>query len=181
MTIAKKIIDNWNQPFLRFIVVALILFILWFTTLEFWISSNTDINRFLIENLIDLSSFTLESLGFDLIPEPPANELIRTIGIDGTTGVWVGDPCNGLEIMAIFSIFMLAIPGPIKHKIWFIPSGLLAIHLLNSIRVSALAYIVSIDYSYLDFNHDYVFKVIVFSLIFLLWMLWVKKFNRKKA
>lgn len=30
------------------------------------------------------------------------NPTIRTIGIDGTNGLWIGDPCNGLSLFALF-------------------------------------------------------------------------------
>jgi len=169
-----------KNPFIRFIILALSLFLLWFFLFEYWINDYTNLNRFLIENLIDISGAILEFLGFTLIAEPPSNVVIRTIGIDGTTGVWVGDPCNGLEIMAIFSIFMIAIPGPWKHKAWYIPIGIIVIHLLNAIRVSILAWVVTIDYAYLDFNHDYTFKIAVYSIVFLLWVYWVRKFVSKK-
>ena len=171
----------FKNQFIQFIVVAVGLFLLWFFLFEYWISDHTNINRFLIENLIDISGGILENLGYSLIAEPPSDIVIRTIGIDGTTGVWVGDPCNGLEIMAIFGIFMLAIPGPLKHKAWFIPMGLLVIHLLNAIRISVLAWVVTIDYAYLDFNHDYTFKIVVYTAVFFLWMFWVKKFLSKNA
>lgn len=170
-----------NNPFVRFLFIAATLFIAWFFLFEFIITDHTSFNQFLIESLIDISGGILTVLGFDLIPEPPSDVIIRTIGIDGSTGVWVGDPCSGLEIMVIFIIFMLAIPGPWKSKLWFIPAGLVLIHLINAIRVTVLAWLVSKDYSYLDFNHDYTFKVVIYTLIFFLWVLWVKKFALKKS
>ena len=165
-----------QNPFVRFLFIAAVLFVAWFLLIEFILNEYTGVNEFLIESLVDISGGILSFLGFDLIPEPPSDVVIRTVGIDGTTGVWVGDPCNGLEIIAIFVIFMLAIPGSVKHKLWFIPVGVIFIHMMNALRVAVLAWIVTKDYSYLDFNHDYTFKVVVYTIIFVLWVIWVRNF-----
>ena len=50
--------------------------------------------------------------------------------------VYVGDYCNGLVFCALFMGFVLAYPGPVRRKVWFIPAGTLAIYLLNVVRVA---------------------------------------------
>lgn len=167
----------FNNPFVKFLFFAAVLFLGWFFIIEHLLIELTGINKLLIESLIDISGGILSILGFELIPEPPSDVIIRTVGIDGTSGVWVGDPCNGLEVIAIFIIFMLAIPGPIRHKLWFIPAGVVLIHIVNAIRIAVLAWLSSKDYAYLDFNHDYTFKVVVYTMIFLMWVYWVKKLS----
>ena len=165
-----------KNPFVRFVILASALFLFWYILFEFWIDKHSNLNRILIESLIDISGFILQLFGFTLIPEPPADIIVRTIGIDGTTGVWVGDPCNGLEILAIFSIFMIAVPGPWKQKLWYWPMGMLCIHLINSIRIAVLAWLQSFGNEFVNFNHDYTFKIVVYSSIFVLWIIWIRKF-----
>ncbi len=90
--------------------------------------------------------------------------------------LWIGDPCNGISLFAVFSIFLLAYPGPWKHKAWFLPLGLLSIHVLNMLRIVVLCIVVTVDYELLNFNHDYTFYIIVYGWVFGLWYLWVKRY-----
>jgi len=47
---------------------------------------------------------------------------------------------------------------------------------VNALRVAVLCIVVSINYEWLNFNHDYTFYVIVYGWVFLLWFVWVKRF-----
>ena len=72
-------------------------------------------------------------------------------------GVTVGAPCDGIVLLALFTVFIVAFPGPWKHKLWYLPAGLIAIHLINAIRITALAVIAHVKIEWLQFNHDYTF------------------------
>lgn len=160
------------NPLIKFLVTAGVLLLGWNLLYELYLHPYTLIDRYVVDNLIFFSSILLEGLGYDLMPAPPAAQQIRTIGIDGTTGVWIGDPCNGIELFALFLIFMLAYPGPVRKKLWYIPMGLIIIHFVNILRISALTIIVDIDPSWLEFNHNYTFYIIVYSAVFALWYFW---------
>ena len=55
----------------------------------------------------------------------------------------------------VYLIFLVAYPGPWRHKLWFGALGLLSIHLINAIRVAVLCVVAAIDYDWFNFNHDY--------------------------
>jgi exosortase/archaeosortase family protein len=97
--------------------------------------------------------------------------------MEGSVGVIVGPPCNGLALFALFIAFMLSFPGPIKHKLWYIPAGIIAIHVINVLRVLALVALVNWKEEWLEFNHDYTFTILVYLFVFFLWYLWIKKFS----
>ena len=52
----------------------------------------------------------------------------------------------------------------------------LIIHLINAIRIVALAIIVDVNPDWLYFNHNYTFNIIVYSFVFILWYIWAKKY-----
>ena len=118
----------------------------------------------------------LRALGYTLLPEPHF-DLNRYIGVQGGSHLWIGDPCNGVSLFAVFAIFLIAYPGPWKQKWWFGLAGLISIHLINCMRVVALCVITTVDYELLNFNHDYTFYVIVYGWVFLLWYIWVRRFS----
>jgi len=78
-------------------------------------------------------------------------------------------------------VFVLAYPGHQKNKLWFVPLGILLIHILNIIRVISLAIIAYYSPYSLSFNHTYTFTFFVYAFIFLLWMVWVNKFAQKNS
>jgi len=68
----------------------------------------------------------------------------------------------------------------LPKKLWFIPFGLITLHLLNALRIIALCIIVGVDYRYLDFNHTYTFTILVNGYMFLLWLWWAKKYGKSE-
>jgi len=170
-----------RDPLIRFLLTAGALFLVWYLAYELVIHPWAVLDHLVIDNLIRLSGSLLELLGYSLLPEPPNAEMIRTIGVQGGHLLWIGDPCNGVSLFAVFALFLMAYPGPWRHKAWFNPLGLLTIHLINVVRIAALCIVVSINYELLNFNHDYTFYVIVYGWVFLLWYLWVDRFARARS
>lgn len=166
-----------RDPFFRFLSLGLLFYVGWFLLYEFIIHPWGRLDRAVIDALILHAGWLLRVLGYELIPEPANAELIRTIGVQGGTLLWIGDPCNGVSLFAVYLIFLVAYPGPWKHKLWFGALGVLSIHAINTLRVAALCLITRIDYELLNFNHDYTFYVVVYGWVFLLWWIWVKRFG----
>lgn len=169
-----------KNPTLFFLFKALILYILWYFVYELWLNPSGVVDSWIINNLVHSGEFILTKLGYTLIPEPFLKENIRTLGIDGTHGLWIGDPCNGLTLFALFSGFVIAYPGPLKRKLWFIPLGILSIHLINLLRIIALVFITLYWPEYLELNHTYTFTILVYSYVFFLWMIWANKLAQNK-
>jgi len=46
--------------------------------------------------------------------------------------------CSGLKQMLQIALLLIIFPGPWKHKLWFIPLGMLIIHLTNLFRIISL-------------------------------------------
>ena len=170
-----------RDPLVRFLITAGALFLGWYLLYELVIHPWGVLDRAVIDNLIRLSGTLLTALGYTLLPEPANAEMIRTVGVQGGHLLWIGDPCNGVSLFAVYLIFLLAYPGPARHKLWFGVLGVLSIHLINLFRVAALCLITRIDYELLNFNHDYTFYVVVYGWVLLLWAIWVKRFAPKAA
>lgn len=163
------------DPVFRFLLSGVLLYTLWYLAYEFVIHPNGMVDRAVIDALVWLAAVLLRLAGYELLPDPDF-DTNRYLGIQGGSHLWIGDPCNGVSLFAVFLIFLVAYPGPVKHKFWFGAIGLLTIHLINAIRVAALCVLASINYDYFNFNHDYTFYVVVYGWVFFLWYLWVKRF-----
>lgn len=144
---------------------------------DYYLSPNTSLDKNLIHLIISQVESILTWLGYDLlIPNP---QYSSHLGIANTSGVVVGNPCDGLSLFILFASFLVIFQGKIWFKFLYISIGILAIHFLNVFRVLALALIVKYSPSSLDFHHSYTFTLFIYLVIFLLWMLRIKIFKKK--
>jgi exosortase family protein XrtF len=92
----------------------------------------------------------------------------------------VYEGCNGLNTMIVFLAFMVSF-GPLQKKMfWFIPLGLLIIHIANLARVSMLFFVSAFLPHLMYFTHKYLFTAALYIIIFLLWIWWVKAFQENE-
>lgn len=164
-----------SDPLLRFLLLAAVLYLGWSFLYNLVVHPWGVPDHWLIDRLTDHAGAFLTALGYQLLPEPSV-DTNRYIGVQGGNFLWIGDRCDGLSVMVVFTMFLLAFPGPWRSKPWFALLGVLSIHLINVLRVAALCIVVTIDYELLNFQHDYTFQVIVYGWVLLLWFIWVKRF-----
>jgi exosortase/archaeosortase family protein len=164
-----------KNPLIRFFVIGTILYFGWYFFYELYLLPSTAIDEMLVDLLVRGAESFLRLLNFDL--RVFDDGLYRNhIAIDGTAGVTVGAPCDGMILMALFIIFVSAYPGTNKNRLWFIPLGLFVIQFMNVLRIMALAFIVYWNEDYLAFNHDYTFTALVYAVVFAFWWWWSKMY-----
>ena len=95
----------------------------------------------------------------------------------GFVGVHYG--CSGLKQFLEWIVLMVIFPGPWKHKAWFIPMGLVIIHLVNIFRISGLSVLLNYYPEHWKFTHDYIYRPFFYVVMFFLWVWWVEKFRNK--
>ena len=98
----------------------------------------------------------------------------------GAGHVGVHSGCSGLKQFLEWIVLMTFFPGPWKHKAWFIPLGLVVIHLVNIFRISGLSILLIYFPEHWQFTHDYIWRPFFYVVMFLLWVWWVEKFRDRK-
>lgn len=91
----------------------------------------------------------------------------------------VYEGCNGLNVMVIFVSFLIAYGKIGKRMLWFIPLGLLVIHLFNILRILLLFHVTISMPDFLYFSHKYLFTAFIYIAVFGMWALWIFKVNEK--
>jgi exosortase family protein XrtF len=169
-----KIVKN---KFYFFILKASLLYSFLYVFYEFYIKIYTNIDQLFIRKIINVCTFILESMGYKTFASKEINDF-QVFGVDGSNGVWIGGGCNGITLMFLFAIFVIAYPGNFKNKLWYLPLGIILVNIINIIRIVGLSLMSLYAPNYLDFNHTYTFTFIVYSIVFALWMFWVNKFSK---
>ncbi|QKG56343.1 archaeosortase/exosortase family protein [Hymenobacter sp. BRD128] len=170
--------SRWDRlaPRWQFLLVAAGLYLVWLIGYEGFIGPDGRLDTWLSTNIAAASAGLLRLLGFTASTAP--NSLLL---MDGRPAVIVGAPCDGLVLYALFAGFIVAFPGPPRPKLWFIPLGVLALYLLNIVRVGALALNQHYAHRSVDFNHHYTFSFVVYAFICLLWVQWVRWYGLPAA
>ncbi len=166
-----------QNPFLKFLLLAGVTYLTLYLIHSFVIKKYTTYDQSFIALIIKFSESTLKLMGYKTFTVLQ-NIDVQVVGIDGSSGVWVGSNCNAISLFILFAVFIIAYPGKIKHKIWFIPFGILLVHLINILRVVALAILAYKHPQWLQFNHTYTFTFMVYVFIFALWLWWANKLSK---
>ena len=164
--------DLRKTPTFRFFGLAFLAYVVWSVAYEQVLKPQTTLDEVVIEHMVSSTEVAFKAIGWPVGTYPqPASHRDR-VGVAGHAGVQIGAPCDGVALFALFAIFILAFPGPILRKAWFIPAGIALLHLANVVRVIVLARIQATSPEWLEFNHDYTFTVLIYGLVFALWYLW---------
>ena len=165
-----------QNKFYFFIVKAGFLYGFCYILYEFVIKKQTRIDQLFIHKIIQICTYLLKSFGYKVFASKEINDF-QVFGLDGSNGVWIGVPCNGITLMFLFSIFIISYPGKIINKLWYLPLGIFIVNFINIARIICLSIIALYYPQYLYFNHTYTFTFMAYSIVFLLWMVWVNKFS----
>lgn len=159
-----------KNPVLVFLVTVIVLYIIWETFYASYLCMSPF--SFKISSLLGRSSsyfFSLIDLNLNW------SEATHCVSINGRPALYIGTPCNGLAFFGLFACFVIAFPASWKSKLWFLPLGILAIHVLNMIRVILLILNFYFYNRSFDFNHKYTFNFVVYGFMLLVWLYWAKK------
>jgi len=106
-----------------------------------------------------------------------SKRLIATLNREGTWAtVIIAPECASLKQWMHWLFLMLLFPGPWKHKLWYIPAGLVIIEWTNVVRICGVLLLQIPFPNSFHIAHDYIFKTFFYLVIFLMWVLWVEKF-----
>jgi exosortase/archaeosortase family protein len=90
----------------------------------------------------------------------------------------INTDCSGtkqfLQVLVLFILY----PGPWIKKTWFILTALLAIHVVNVLRISMLGFWRAESWPYWQWFHDWPMRVVFYLVIFGFWYWWNEKLSR---
>lgn len=87
--------------------------------------------------------------------------------------------CNGISVLILFITFVIAFTGNIKNTILFVVLGSALLYVVNIFRIVILGIGLYLYPSYEAILHQIVFPSIIYGMVFILWMIWVKRFSKK--
>jgi exosortase family protein XrtF len=119
--------------------------------------------------------------GWDTSVVEPTHKATANILYEGKAILSVFEGCNGLNVMIIYVAFLVAFGPYRKALLWFIPVGLVVIHLFNLGRIYLLFFVSIKMPQFMYFTHKYFFTAVLYIVVFVLWMIWLWYFKPKKS
>ena len=102
------------------------------------------------------------------------NDLLQVVGYGG---VGIGNYCLAVELMVLFVALIISYPATLLNKLWFVPVGLILIQIVNVFRIVGLCLLKVHSPNYMEFNHHYTFRFIVFVFILALYYWFIKRYG----
>lgn len=102
----------------------------------------------------------------------------NTIYLENNSAVAVVGSCSGLKQFYQWTVLMVLFPGPWKKKLWYIPTGIIIIHMVNILRIVILCVVAVHWPQNWDFIHEWVLRPFFYVVIFVMWVVWVEKIKR---
>lgn len=183
-------LEKLKHPIVILLIKFALLYILWFLFYDVWLRSphtmktpdgivteqTSALDEWIIKTTTQVSVSVLSVLGNEVFYDG-----FRTLGIEGSGGLWVGDSCNAITLIALFAGLIICLSGIWWHKLIYIFAGSILIWLLNVLRLVFLAIIDTESRVLTEFNHTYTFTLLVYAVIIFLWFFWIKKFADLKS
>ena len=119
-------------------------------------------------------------LGYNIDTEQHERELSIKLIVGGNYTARVIEGCNSVSIVILFLAFIIAFSGSLKATFIFGLVGSLLIYSVNILRIIALSLLL---YRYPQFQeplHTLVFPAVIYGLVFVLWIVWVRHFSHHK-
>ena len=91
----------------------------------------------------------------------------------------VVEGCNGISVMILFLAFVFSFYQGIKKTLIFSIVGVLIIHVSNIFRIAVITVLYYRFPQYQEVLHQLIFPGLIYGMVFILWMYWVKQFKIK--
>jgi len=127
------------------------------------------------------SSSLINSIGYDAVIVPHESQPTMKLFVEGKYLARIIEGCNAVSIIILFIAFIIAFSEKRKKTILFIFAGAVIIYTANILRIAILAVALYEYPNYEQILHGVVFPGMIYGMVFMLWMLWVRMLSNKTS
>ena len=168
----------------RSVIRFLVIFLGTYAVLGFLYSIYLDLSKdsiyypdYVTHMVAKQSNGIINSLGYYAEIKPNKNEPSMNLFINGRHLARIIEGCNALSIVILFISFVLAFAQNFKKTLLFIFVGTILIYVVNILRIVILAISIYKYPEYKEILHSVVFPGIIYGMVFLLWIYWVRNLD----
>lgn len=134
---------------------------------------------FLTEKVAEQTRDLLEFLGYESYVEP--HDKLRSVKlfINNEYKAQVVEGCNSASVIILFVSFVTAFYNGFFKTMLYCFFGVFLLYVVNVFRIAVLAIAFYYYPSYSGFLHDVLFPLMIYGVVFVFWVFWVKQFSHK--
>lgn len=121
------------------------------------------------------SQAVIEGFGYEATTVPSPYDDSMLMNLYGKTIVRIVEGCNAMSVMLLFVSFILAFAQKLKETLLFMFAGLALIYTVNIFRIALLTIGIYKWPQHQEVLHQIIFPMIIYGMVFLLWLLWIRK------
>lgn len=125
------------------------------------------------------SGAVLESFGYNSYLTPYKLEEGMLLTIDEKYSVSIVEGCNSVSVIILFTSFIIAFSENFKKTFLFLFAGVVLIYVVNILRIAILVVALYKFPQYENILHSVIFPGIIYGMVFILWMIWVRMLKPK--
>ncbi len=135
-----------------------------------------------ITNLVaKQSAAVLDGFGYSPILRMDEIGKSMLLTIDNKYTVSIVEGCNSVSVIILFVAFVIAFAEKFKKTVLFLFAGAVLIYVVNILRIAILAVALYKHPDYENILHSVIFPGIIYSMVFVLWMIWVRMLKPNSA
>jgi exosortase family protein XrtF len=132
-----------------------------------------------ITNLVaNQSKAIISSFGYLAEVVPHSSKTSMQLVINNQYLAEIIEGCNGISVIILFISFIIAFAKKFKKTFFYLLAGCVLIYGVNLIRIAILAIALYKYPQYQEFLHGIVFPSIIYGMVFLLWVYWVRNITK---
>ena len=158
----------------RFIIIYLVLLAAYQFYLNYYKGDLDPFSKWVAGQSCDVQSYA----GYPSISVDDAKNETSWFYVNKRYVARMVEGCNAASVMILFLAFIFAFYKGFKTFI-FALVGLVLLHFSNVFRIAALI-VVHIEWpQYSKITHDYAFPAVIYGMVVILWLIWIKYFALK--
>ena len=135
-----------------------------------------------ITNLVaNQSKAIISSFGYIVEVVPHSSQTSMQLFINSQYLAEIIEGCNSISIVILFISFIIAFAQKFKTTFFYLLAGCVLIYGVNLIRIAILAIALYKYPQHQEFLHSIVFPAIIYGMVFLLWVYWVRLISKTKV
>ena len=127
------------------------------------------------------SSLLISDFGFDAEVIPHETNTSMKLFINEQFLARIVEGCNAISIIILFIAFVVAFSQKWKKTLLFVFAGSVLIYGFNIVRISILTIALYKFSRYDKILHEIVFPGMIYGIVFLLWLIWVRMLPKKRT
>ena len=127
------------------------------------------------------SSDLLNSIGYNAEVVPGESKPMMKLVVEGKFLAQIIQGCNSLSIIILFTSFIVAFAQRFRKTLLFIFAGSVLIYAVNILRIAILSVALYEYPQHKDILHGVVFPGLIYGMVFLLWMIWIRMLKPVKS